>query len=241
MTAGGGNPHPTHQSAFNWRHRQILNVLNMNTIPTHIPRNMVNSYMWALEYGTLMHQLPKNLATRLMFYRNPQTIYQRSQEIKNAKNRHPNLSYNDAYALTHITPFLPRNTDQRKLINSYKAMKRRGLSVENAATTLITDPLIGLKQNAVNKIKRAWKTFRYSTMLKSQQTNPKFRAKIERYMKSANRSFNKYSMNVSRGFSGRPSYSPPRASGSPVKKRRDVRTQMSALMTELLRKKMRVN
>lgn len=229
MTAGTGIQQlRPNVSPHNWRHQHVLKLLNMNAIPNNIPRNMVNSYMWALEYGTLNHQLPKNLAKKLMYYRTPHMIYHRAQQIKQAKNTHPNLSYNDVYALSHVAPYVPRTIEPGKIINSYKSLRRRGMSHENAAMAIVYDPIIGMKHNAVNKIKRAWKTFRYSTMLPSQKTpsNPKFRAKIERYEKSANRSFNKYSRNLSRALGG----------GSPRR-----RTRMSALMTELLRKKMRVN
>lgn len=228
MTVGGywglfGTP--THIN--NGRNIWILQSLNMNSIPNNIPRNMVSAYMWSLEYGSMVHGLPKNLAKKLMYYRTPHEIYRRARETQFTKNTHPNLSYNDAFFLSHFGPYMPRNANVRELINNYKALKRRGITSENAARLLTTNTRIGKKYNASDTIKRAWKTFRYRTMLRANKTqsNPKFSAKMERYAKSANKSYEKYAKKISLGLGGSP--------------RR--RNQMSALMTELVRKKRLTN
>jgi len=230
MTAGYGSlfssiSRPVQHN--NARHRWILQSLNMNAIPNNIPINMRTSYMWALEYGSMMHGLPKNLAKKIMQYRTPHEIYRRARETRMTKNTHPNLSYNDAFALSHVGPYMPRNVNPREVINSYKSLKRRGLSSENAAMSLLSDPLIGKKHNASNTIKRAWKTFRYGTMLRANKTlaNPKFREKMSRHMESANKSYDKY-MKKLKFVVG----------GSPIR-----RTRMNSLTTELLRKVRKLN
>lgn len=212
----------------NGRNRWILQSLNMNSVPNNIPRNMINAYMWSLEYGSMLHRLPKNLAKKLMYYRTPHEIYRRARETQMTKNTHPNLSYNDALSLSHFGPYMPRNANVREVINSYKALKRRGITSENAAWLLTSDTRLGKKHNAADTIKRAWKTFRYRTMLRANKTssNPKFRAKMERYAKSSNKSYEKYAKKLSLGLGG----------GSPRR-----RTQMSALMTEIVRKKRPIN
>lgn len=211
----------------NGRYKWILQSLNMNSVPNNIPINMRNAYMWSLEYGSMIHRLPKNLAKKLMYYRTPHEIYRRARETQMTKNTHPNLSYNDALSLSHFGPYMPRNANVREVINSYKALKRRGITSENAAWLLTSDTRLGKKYNAADTIKRAWKTFRYRTMLRANKTasNPKFRVKMERYAKSANKSYEKYAKKISLGLGGSP-------------KRRN---QMSALMTELVRKKRPIN
>lgn len=162
----------------------------MNAIPNNIPRTMRNSYMWALEYGSLTHNLPKNLAKKLMQYGNASRIYKRAQETRKTINTYPNLSYNDAFVLSHVIG----NDIPRRIINGYMSLKRRGMSSENAAMAIAADPSLGRKHDASNVIKRSWKRFRYRTMLPSQKipSNPVFRAKMKRLMNSANSAYNKY-------------------------------------------------
>lgn len=200
MTAGSGvhSVFSGPQYFNNARHKWILQSLNMNKIPNNVPMNMRNPYMWALEYGSMIHKLPKNLALRLMYYGTPHTIYNRAKTIRNIKNTHPNVTYNDALVLAHVEPYIPRNINPKEFINSYKYLKSKGVSRERAAELLAMDPLLAKKYNASNRFKKAWKTFRYSTMLKSQRTpsNPKWRAKYERNMAAANRSYYKYLKNL---------------------------------------------
>ena len=211
----------------NSRHRFILQSFNMNAIPNNIPNNMIPAYMSSLDYGSIYHSLPKNLAKKLMYYYTPHDIYRRARETQLTKNTHPNLSYNDALVLSHFGPYINQRAKVREVINSYKSLKRRGMSSENAAWLLTQDPLLGKKHNASNTIKRAWKTFRYGTMLRANRTpkNPKFRVKMERYSRSANKSYDKYAKLIGLGLGGSP-------------KRR---SQMSSLKTELLRKKRPTN
>lgn len=212
-SSGGG-------SSLNWRHKQVLNLLNMNAIPNNIPKNMINPYMWALEYGSLTHKLPKKMANKLMHYRNASKIYQRALETRRIKNEYPNLSYDDAFLLSHIGSI--KNASPNQIINGYKSLRRRGLSNENAVMKIASDPMIARKYNAADTIKRSWKRFANSTTNAPHLSNPKFRAKIQRYMNSANRETNKYFKRSRMGIGG----------SSP--KRR-------ALMTELLRKRPRRN
>lgn len=185
---------------INNRDRYILSQLNMNNIPSYVPNNMKYYYMRALEYGPLMHGLPKNLAYRLMHYRDPMTIYRVAQSTKMGKNVFPNLSYNDAFVLSHISQYLPVNTNSKIMVNSYKTLRRRGYSPTKASMILARNVNIK-KHNASNLIKYRWKKFKRA-MKPGSPTNPQWRAKVERIGKSANRSFNRYKTMMRMGTGG---------------------------------------
>lgn len=175
----------------------ILNAYGMHNIPSNIPENKRQKYLYSLVHmhgaGIPTH-IGKTLARNIM-NKNYGTAYY----IKQVKNIYPRLTYKDALILFEAGQG-KQVPNVSKFVNVYLHHKGKGVNEKTAINLAFKDST--LLNRSANVIKRAFRTYKYRTIQPFRTIrNPVWKARFDRLTNSLNRANRIHTTRMSLGNS----------------------------------------